>query len=122
MGQATENIRENCYRKNTKNNWIGASSDRRRSVIPMVVCGRQERVPGAFLLLTRHRAGLKAGEQLPSGSYCPINQPCFKYRFQNKITLSGVTHLIDSANTNYANNTKGWQCFAMSGGSGQNRN
>ncbi len=122
MDQATVNIKENYYRKNTKSNRIKASSDRRRSFIPMVVCGRQERVPGAFLLLTRHRAGLKPGEQLHSGSYYPINEPCFKSRFQNKNILSGINHFEASGNTKYTDTIKGWQRFAMSGGSGQNRN
>jgi len=122
MGQATVNTRENCYRKNTISKSIKASSDRRRSFIPMVVCGRQERVPGAFLLLTRHRAGLKPSEQLPSGSYCPISEPCLKSRFRIRKILSGLTHFTACVNINYADVTKGWQCFAPSGGSAKNRN
>jgi hypothetical protein len=122
MDQATVNTRESYYRKNIKSNRIEASSDRGRSIIPMVVCGRQERTPGAFLLLNRHRAGSKPGEQLPSGSYCPIYEPCFKSHFQYKIILSGLTHFTASGNTNYADGSGGWQCFAPSGGSGPDRN
>ncbi len=98
------------------------SSNRGRSFIAMVVCGRQKRVPGAFLLLNRHRAGLEAGEQLPSGSYCPINEPYLKSRFQNRKILSVLTQMAASGNINYVDTTEGWQCFAPSGGSGPNRN
>ena len=88
----------------------------------MVVCGRQERVPGAFLLLTRHRAGLKPGEQLPSGSYYPIVIPCFKYRFRNKKNLSGLVHFTAYVDISYPGITKEWQCFGPAGGSAKNRN
>ena len=70
-------------------------------------CGRQERVPGAFLLLNRYRAGLKPGKQLPSGSYCPIYDPCFKSRFQKRKILSGLIHFTASENINYADTIKG---------------
>jgi hypothetical protein len=86
----------------------------------MVDCGRQEKAPGAFLLLTRHRAGLNAGGQLPSGSYYPI-VVCFKSRFQNKITCRNYPILLMYADIDYTCITEAWQWFISNGGSGWNR-
>jgi len=84
----------------------------------MVVCGRQENIPGAFLLLIRHRAGLKPGEQLPSGSYYPIDTRCFNSRFQHKNILSGLTHCAGDKGIIYPGGTKDWQYFSRAGGRG----
>jgi len=117
MGQATANMRESYYRKNITSKEIRRAATDRRSFIPMVVCRRQEIVPGAFLLLVRHRAGLKAGEQLPSGSFYPIDQPCFKSCFQNKITSSGLVNHLAYGTIDITITLKKWQCFALAGGS-----
>ena len=83
------NMRGSYYRRVIKAKNKKAGSDRRRSFIPMVDCGRQERAPGAFLLLTRYRTGLKPGGQLPSGLYYPI-VVCFNSSFNNKKTAGFV--------------------------------
>ncbi len=74
------------------------------------------------LILNGVLTHLKLGEQLPSGSYYPIDVPCFKSRFQNKNILSGLAHFRASGNINYTGITKWWQCFDSAGGSGHNRN
>ena len=117
MDQVTGNMKGSYYRRVIKAKATEAGSDRRRSFIPMVDCGRQEKTPGAFLLLTRYRTGLKPSGQLPWGSYYPIVAG-FKSRFQNKNTLSGIVHFEASGSTNYADNKKEWQCFVSVGGSG----
>jgi hypothetical protein len=86
----------------------------------MVDCGRQEKSPGAFLLLTRHRAGLKSGGQLPSGSNYPI-VVCFKSRFKNKNTCRNCSILLVNADIDYTCIAEAWQWFISNGGSGWNR-
>ena len=89
MDQVTRNMKGSYYRRVIKAKATKAGSDRQRSFIPMVDCGRQKKVPGAFLLLTRHRAGLKAGGQLPWDSYYPINETYFKSRFKKQNNPAG---------------------------------
>ena len=111
------NMKDSYYRRAIKAKTKKAGSDRRRSFIPMVDCGRQEKAPGAFLLLIRYQTGLKPGGQLPWGSYYPIVAG-FKSSFKNKNTLPGIGHFEASGSTNYADNKKEWQCFVSVGGSG----
>jgi hypothetical protein len=92
MGQVIENMKGNYCRKNTIHNLL-ARNDRRRSFIPMVVFGRQEQLPGAFLFLNRYRTGLKPSEELPSNSYYPITVPHIKSRFRFESILSLLTYL-----------------------------
>ncbi len=69
MSQAIENIKENYYRKKITRNLLMANSDRERSFIRMVVCWRQEQLPGSFLLLNRYQPGSIIGGDLSSSSY-----------------------------------------------------
>ena len=110
-------MKENYCRKNTTHNLLLARNDRRRSFIPMVVYGRQEQLPGAFLLLNRYRTGLKTGEELPSNSYYPMSILHIKsrFRFENILSLLNFFAMLEGiVNTD---SPRGWYHFPLSGGS-----
>ncbi len=116
MGQVIENMKGNYCRKNTIHNLI-ARNDRRRSFIPMVVYGRQEQLPGAFLFLNRYRTGLKTSEELPSNSYYPITVPHIKsrFRFESILSLLNFFAMLEGIDT--TDNPRGWYHFPLSAGS-----
>jgi len=70
------------------------------------------------LILNGVLTHLKLGGQLPSGSYYPIDEPCFNPRFRNKNILSGLAHFGASGDANYTGIAKLWQWFDPVGGSG----
>ena len=117
MGQVIENMKEYYCRKNITHNLLLARNDRRRSFIPIVVYGRQEQLPGAFLFLNRYRTGLKPSEELPSNSYYPITVPHIKsrFRFENILSLLNFFAMLEGIDT--TDNPRGWYHFPLSAGS-----
>lgn len=74
---------------------------------------RQERVPGAFLFLNRHRTGSKTGGQLP-GLVLPddVKKPVSESEKIVPVALENQTSLIIENQMN----EKRWQCFLTVGG------
>jgi len=83
----------------------------------MVVYGRQEQLPGAFLFLNRYRTGLKPSEELPSNSYYPITLPHTKshFQFETNLSLLNFFALLEGIDT--TDSPRGWYHFSLSGGS-----